>query len=177
MRRIFCDAGADSATLVGQVHALLSSALGSIFRRAYALRASYLDHPSEFGLCVTQSHVVVCYLLGMHLLNVLLGLITPAGGDEGPTLPTHSEEFRPFERKLPEMLAWRSGMSALLFSLFATLTEATDLPAYYPLLLVYFLMLTFVTLRARIQHMLHFRYLPWSVGKQTYGDIKRRRKV
>ena len=52
---------------------------------------------------------IVTYGLGIYLLNLLIGFLSPQVDpeQEGPTLPTKtSDEFRPFVRRLPEFKFW-----------------------------------------------------------------------
>nr|XP_025627274.1 protein RER1A isoform X2 [Arachis hypogaea] len=60
-----------------------------------------------------QGFYVVSYGLGIHLLNLLIGFLSPQVDpeiqslSEGPTLPTrNNDEFRPFVRRLPEFKFW-----------------------------------------------------------------------
>ena len=55
-----------------------------------------------------QGFYIVTYGLGIYNLNLLLGFLTPQfdPDSEGPTLPTKSEEFKPFVRRLPEFKFW-----------------------------------------------------------------------
>lgn len=61
------------------------------------------------------------------------------------------EEFRPFIRRLPEFKFWLSATKATLLALLATTTRATDIPVYWPILLVYFFTLFGLTMRRQIQ--------------------------
>nr|GEU57106.1 protein RER1A-like isoform X1 [Tanacetum cinerariifolium] len=56
-----------------------------------------------------QGFYVVSYALGIYILNLLIGFLSPQVDPEfqdlydGPTLPSRSsDEFRPFVRRLPE---------------------------------------------------------------------------
>jgi hypothetical protein len=53
---------------------------------------------------------VVTYGLGIYLLNLLIGFLSPMVDPEleaGPGLPTRgSDEFKPFTRRLPEFKFW-----------------------------------------------------------------------
>ena len=49
-----------------------------------------------------------------------------------------------------------------------TFFQFLNLPIYWPLLVLYFLMLMFVLLKQRIQHMLKYRYIPMDIGKKTF---------
>jgi len=64
---------------------------------------------------------VVTYGLGIYLLNLLIGFLSPmvdpeldpsAAAAEGPALPTRgSDEFKPFIRRLPEFKFWSDPVS------------------------------------------------------------------
>lgn len=59
-----------------------------------------------------QGFYVVTYGLGIYLLNLLIGFLSPMVDPElevtdGPSLPTRgSDEFKPFIRRLPEFKFW-----------------------------------------------------------------------
>lgn len=67
----------------------------------YALRVYYV-----------QGFYIVTYGLGIYLLNLLIGFLSPlvdpeVEPSEGPSLPTKgSDEFKPFIRRLPEFKFW-----------------------------------------------------------------------
>lgn len=68
----------------------------------YALRVFYV-----------QGFYIVSYGLGIYVLNLLIGFLSPladpemGGGSDGPLLPTKgSDEFKPFIRRLPEFKFW-----------------------------------------------------------------------
>ncbi|OCF60640.1 hypothetical protein L486_00276 [Kwoniella mangroviensis CBS 10435] len=84
------------------------------------------------------------------------------GGDD--------EEFRPFIRRLPEFKFWYSATKATGLALLSTITRATDVPVYWPILVIYFLTLFGLTMRRQIQHMIKYKYVPFDLGKKTrYG--------
>lgn len=127
---------------------------------------------------------IVSYGLGIYLLNLLVDFLSPlddpelAGGSEAE-LPTRSDdEYRPFIRKLPEFSTWYRASKALTLGLVCTALPFLDIPVFYPILLIYFVMLFVGTLRQRLQHMIKHRYLPFSWGKPKFtsnggGDGKR----
>lgn len=45
-----------------------------------------------------------------------------------------------------------------------------DVPVFWPILLVYWLTLFILTMRRQITHMIKYRYVPFSFGKQVYED-------
>ncbi|WVR07102.1 hypothetical protein IAU60_004141 [Kwoniella sp. DSM 27419] len=80
------------------------------------------------------------------------------------------EEFRPFIRRLPEFKFWYSATKATAIALTCTITRATDVPVYWPILVIYFLTLFGLTMRRQIQHMIKYKYVPFDLGKKTrYG--------
>ena len=67
---------------------------------AYGLRVYYIE-----------GFYIVTYGLGIYLLNLLIGFLSPQIDPEitndGPTLPSKgSDDFKPFIRRLPEFKFW-----------------------------------------------------------------------
>merc|ERR1712232_798340 len=130
-----------------------------------------------YGLRVylKQGFYVVTYGLGIYLLNLLINFLSPAVDpetEEGPVLPTKEQgEFRPFTRKLPEFKFWTGAVRAVAAGLVMTFFSLFDLPVFWPILLAYFILLLVLTMKDRIKHMIKHKYIPFSVGKQTYGEL------
>eukprot|EP00386_Alphamonas_edax_P006555 GDKI01021193.1.p1 GENE.GDKI01021193.1~~GDKI01021193.1.p1 ORF type:complete len:229 (-),score=49.83 GDKI01021193.1:24-659(-) len=124
-----------------------------------------------------QGFYIVTYGLGIYLLNLLIGFLSPQidPETEGPLLPTarDGEEYRPFQRKLPEFKFWYAATKAVLIGFTMTFFSMFDLPVFWPILLAYFILLFVLTMKQQIKHMLKHKYIPFSFGKQTYGDIVR----
>lgn len=101
-------------------------------------------------------------------------LADEAEGGEGPETPLPSardDEFRPFVRRLPEWQFWcdycspaiflslsfsslhdrLSSTRATIISLFCTSSDVFDVPVYWPILVIYFLVLFTLTMRRQIQ--------------------------
>ena len=51
-----------------------------------------------------------------------------------------------------------------------TFFEMFNIPVFWPILLMYFCILFFLTMKRQIKHMIKHRYIPFTVGKQTYGS-------
>lgn len=128
-----------------------------------------------------QGWYIVCYTLGIYLLNLFLAFLTPKfdpsleqdeemeGGGQS-TLPTkQDEEFRPFIRRLPEFKFWHNSTRAILLSIVATMFDACDVPVFWPVLVVYWIILFTLTMRRQIQHMIKYRYVPFTFGKTRYA--------
>ena len=91
---------------------------------------------------------------------------------EGPTLPSQrSDEFRPFQRRLPEFKFWWASARSVAASLVATLFPLFDVPVFWPILLVYFCALFFVTMRRQIRHMIKHRYIPFSLVSGIFSLV------
>ncbi|XP_052111176.1 protein RER1A [Arachis duranensis] len=123
-----------------------------------------------------QGFYVVSYGLGIHLLNLLIGFLSPQVDpeiqslSEGPTLPTRSnDEFRPFVRRLPEFKFWYSITKAFCIAFVMTFFSAFDVPVFWPILLFYWVVLFTLTMRRQISHMIKYKYVPFTLGKQRYN--------
>lgn len=92
------------------------------------------------------------------------------GADDGPTLPSkNNEEFKPFVRRLPEFKFWYAGTRAVAVAFLCSWSQIFNLPVFWPVLVVYFFILVFLTMRRQISHMLKYRYVPWDFGKTQYA--------
>ena len=49
-----------------------------------------------------------------------------------------------------------------------TFFEIFDVPVFWPILLLYFLVLFFITMKRQIRHMIKYKYVPFSWGKTKY---------
>jgi hypothetical protein len=45
-----------------------------------------------------------------------------------------------------------------------------DIPVFWPILLLYFIVLFIMTMQRQIKHMIKYKYVPFSFGKTTYGN-------
>lgn len=125
-----------------------------------------------------QGFYVVSYALGIYILNLLIGFLSPQVDPElessdGPGLPTRqTDEFRPFVRRLPEFKFWYSITKGFCIAFVITFFSVFDVPVFWPILLFYWIILFMLTMRRQISHMIKYKYLPFSSGKQRY-DGKR----
>jgi len=122
-----------------------------------------------------QGFYIVTYALFIYYLNMFLSFLTPkidpafemdSEDEEGPSLPqSNNEEFRPFMRRLPEFKFWLSTMKSTLLAFSLTFFEMFDVPVFWPILVMYFFVLTFLTMKRQIMHMIKYRYIPFTTGK------------
>ncbi|KEY71859.1 hypothetical protein S7711_06000 [Stachybotrys chartarum IBT 7711] len=131
---------------------------------------------------VAQGWYIVAYALGIYLLNLFLAFLQPKfdpsneamdnemeDGSVG-TLPTkHDEEFKPFIRRLPEFKFWYWATRAIVISFFCSWFEIFNVPVFWPVLVMYWFMLFILTMRKQIQHMVKYRYVPFTLGKKKYN--------
>ncbi|KAI4387267.1 hypothetical protein MLD38_005111 [Melastoma candidum] len=122
-----------------------------------------------------QGFYVITYALGIYMLNLLIGFLSPQVDPEileltdGPTLPTRgSDEFRPFVRRLPEFKCWLSITRAFLIAFVMTFFSVFDVPVFWPILLFYWIMLFMLTMRRQITLMIKYKYVPFTFGKRRY---------
>ena len=157
------------ASLRQRQRRLLDASTPQVGRRWGALAALVLAY--ALRVWSLQGFYIVTYALGIYNLNLLLGFLTPQIDPEleGPTLPSQSsDEFHPFQRRLPEFKFWWASARSVAASLAATLFPVFDVPVFWPILLVYFCALFFVTMRRQVRHMIKHRYIPFSLGKARY---------
>jgi len=86
-----------------------------------------------------------------------------------PTNTGDSDDYRPFQRRVPEFAAWFAAARAVVVAFLLTFFKLFDVPVFWPILLMYFVILFALTMRERIAHMIKYRYLPFSWGKATYS--------
>ncbi|KAK4697783.1 hypothetical protein P7C71_g350, partial [Lecanoromycetidae sp. Uapishka_2] len=111
-------------------------------------------------ILVAQGWYIVCYSLGIYLLNLFLAFLQPKfdpsltqdegledGDASAPTLPTkQDEEFRPFIRRLPEFKFWHSSTRAIAIAFICSWFGIFNVPVFWPVLVVYFIILFALTM-------------------------------
>lgn len=122
---------------------------------------------------------VVTYALSIFLLNLFLRFLTPLKADlededsDEPVLPMREkDEFKPLLRKLGEFKFWKVAFVATLFAYICTFIKALDFPVFWPVLVMYFIILFVVTMRRQIAHMIKHKYLPFDHGKAAYNSSR-----
>lgn len=151
---------------------------------------------------MTVAYSLGIYLLNLFLAFISPKFDPSLEQDEGMEdgtaggLPTkEEEEFRPFVRRLPEFKFWYSTTKALAISFVCSWFTIFDLPVFWPVLVVYWFILFCLTsrsqscivfvvnicliantyfylVRRQIQHMIKYKYVPFTVGKARYTPGK-----
>ena len=62
------------------------------------------------------------------------------------------------------------GVANKMISIFLSLFKIFDVPVFWPILLLYFFALFFLTMKRQINHMRKHGYKPWSSGKKKYKN-------
>jgi hypothetical protein len=122
-----------------------------------------------------QGYFIVAYGLGIFLLNNFIAFLSPLEDplNDGPSLPStdqEAKEYRPFTRRLPEFKFWLACARGTLTSIFMTFFSVFDIPVFWPILLLYFFVLFFMTMKRQIMHMYKHKYIPISFGKAKYKN-------
>lgn len=109
----------------------------------------------------------MAYTLGIYLLNLFLAFLSPKFDpsltqDEGledgeagaSSLPIkQDDEFRPFIRRLPEFKFWHSATRAVAISFLCSWFKVFDIPVFWPVLVMYWLILFFLTSKTPILYL------------------------
>ena len=148
-----------------------------IYRKSRWLAVAILSIIYFIRVFYKKGYYALTYCIGIHFLNSFIGFISPLDdpedelGEDNSYLPQRSnEEFRPFQRKIREFSFWNLMFWTFVVSIFFTFFECFDIPVFWPLLLVYFLLIFFIIMKRQIKHMIKYKYLPWDTGKKIYGS-------
>ena len=128
-------------------------------------------------IVLTEGFYCLTYLIGILFLNSFIGFISPLEDPEEYELNSddsflpqkNNEEFRPFQRKLKEYSFWELVCITLFYSIILTFFKIFDVPVFWPLLLIYFLIVFALVMQKQIKRMVKYHYLPWDAGKARYG--------
>lgn len=123
---------------------------------------------------LVQGYFIVAYGLGIFLLNNFIAFLSPLDDPmDGPTLPTsesEGKEFKPFTRRLPEFKFWLACARGTGTAFGMTFFAMFDVPVFWPILVMYFCILFFMTMKKQLAHMYKHKYIPFSFGKSKYSN-------
>ncbi|KAI8843425.1 retrieval of early ER protein Rer1 [Chytriomyces cf. hyalinus JEL632] len=115
---------------------------------------------------------IVTYSLGIYLLNLFLAFLQPKfdpameadNEDDEMALPVKADDdFKPFIRRLPEFKFWYWATRGIVTAFVCTFIPLFDVPVFWPILVIYFLILFGLTMKQRIKHMIKYKYVPWTI--------------
>ena len=196
MNTITLDNTGDGHSLDIGTPSLVPSRITSFYRRYQTALDSTVQHPILrwcslilttllyiLRILLIQGWHIVSYALAIYILNLFILFLSPKidpgmdeweleddwGVSDVPQLPmTSNQEFRPFIRRLPEFKFWLSSMKAFFVAFFCTFFSVFNIPVFWPILVIYFIILFALTMKRQIRHMIKYRYLPFSHGKTVY---------
>jgi hypothetical protein len=136
----------------------------------------------------TEGFHIVTYGLGIFMLNLLIGFLTPLDETQfehdddgtGDILPTEAKddtEYKPFVRRLPEFKFWYACVKAIFVAIMMTFFPIFDIPVFWPILLIYFFVLFALTMKKQLLHAWKHNYNPCNPcgwGKKNYKQEQRR---
>lgn len=164
---------------------------------AHSLLQSYLDRSTPFKLyrwlfffaafsiyilriLILSRFYLITYCLSIYLLHGLIEFLTPKEenipdpfenfDDDVYIPPDADDEFRPFIRRMPEFNFWLFSIKLVLGCLFLTFFGLFDVPVYVPILVIYFLIISGLTVRNLVKHMRKYRYNPFFVAKNQFQN-------
>jgi hypothetical protein len=167
------------------------SKLTELLRRATQTQQRFLDKtvPHTYGrwgafaallilyfvrIFVVGGFYIITYGLCIHLLYLVVLFLTPL---ENPDDQQHSDamlahkagdEFKPYVPKVQEFKVWWNMTRVVLVCFFLTMFSFLDIPVFWPILVIYFVVLFVTQLSGRIKHMMKHKYVPWDRQKPRY---------
>jgi len=135
-----------------------------------------------FRILTVQGYYVVIYTLGIYLLTQFTLFLSPQLGtlemdimeddmEDEPTLPVkNDDEFKPFIRRLPEFKFWHNTIRATIIAFVCAFIPIFDIPVFWPILLMYFIAITYLSMKRQIDHMIKHQYIPFDFGKKKYNQ-------
>ena len=132
------------------------------FIRIFVAQGWYIGMPTpsfpNLSPSIKLTISLVAYSLGIYLLNLFLAFLQPKfdpsneaidnemeDGSAGGLPTKQDEEFRPFIRRLPEFKFWYSATRAITIGFVCTWFSIFDVPVFWPVLVVYWLILFALT--------------------------------
>jgi hypothetical protein len=73
---------------------------------------------------------------------------------------------------LPEFKFWYRSTKSFVIAFCMTFFTFFDVPVFWPILLFYWCMLFYMTMKNQIKHMIKYKYVPITFGKKQYGGGK-----
>ncbi|KAL4646058.1 protein RER1 isoform X3 [Arapaima gigas] len=148
------------------------SAIGKFFTRLGQVYQSWLDKSTPFSVVrwavtillaviymirvyILQGWYIVTYALGIYHLNLFIAFLSPK---VDPSLLDDAG-------KIPKL---HSATKGIVIAMICTFFDAFNVPVFWPILVMYFIMLFCITMKRQIKHMIKYRYLPFTHGKKTY---------
>jgi hypothetical protein len=136
-------------------------------------------------LCTRLLHCSIC------VTNIPAQSVHPFRSAEGPSVPHRAASQSRGQRECRGVRAraadsrcrrvstlWWSSTVAIVVAIYTTFFSIFDLPVFWPVLVIYFIMLFFLTMHRQWLDMKRLKYVPWDIGnKKTYKSDPKRMSV
>ena len=96
-----------------------------------------------------QMHTRLNGICRLFAAVIISNKACPLSGDAGPEARRHS------------------AIKAVVIGFVMTFFPIFDVPVFWPILLLYWFVLFFVTMKRQIKHMIKYRYIPFTTGKKA----------
>ncbi|KAG9352949.1 hypothetical protein JZ751_017525, partial [Albula glossodonta] len=154
------------------------SVIGSFFTGLGQVYQSWLDKSTPFyavrwgvtllltfiymiRVYLLQGWYIVTYALGIYHLNLFIAFLSP----KMKALHCLPSKMKSSGHLSGDCLSLSSG---IVIAMICTFFEAFNVPVFWPILVMYFIMLFCITMKRQIKHMIKYRYIPFTHGKRTY---------
>uniref|UniRef100_A0A8L2Q9V6 Protein RER1 n=1 Tax=Rattus norvegicus TaxID=10116 RepID=A0A8L2Q9V6_RAT len=108
-----------------------------------------------------QGWYIVTYALGIYHLNLFIAFLSPKVDPSLMEDSEHTTLISPFVLR-------HAATKGILVAMICTFFEAFNVPVFWPILVMYFIMLFCITMKRQIKHMIKYRYIPFTHGKRRY---------
>ena len=116
--------------------------------------------------------------MGFHDLGVQINVIL----DHSEGQYRELEKFRigvPLPIRVNKIFEqfWWWATRATIVAFTCTFFELFNVPVFWPILVMYFIMLFIITMKRQLKHMIKHKYVPWTAGKKKFqgkddkGDV------
>ena len=86
---------------------------------------------------------------------------------------TNTDEYKGFHRKLSELEMWKNLTACTLLADFTSFFACFEVEVENWILVIYFVFVLGFLCKAKLQHMVKYKYVPWDLGlKAKYGQNK-----
>jgi len=130
-----------------------------------------------FRVWMLQGFHIITYALHIYYLNLFIAFLTPKvepmtyddeDDEDAGSLPTSNQS---------EFKFWWWATRATIVAFTCTFFELFNVPVFWPILVMYFIMLFIITMKRQLKHMIKHKYVPWTAGKKKFqgkddkGDV------
>ncbi|KAF9764681.1 Protein RER1 [Nosema granulosis] len=135
-------------------------------------------------IIMKNAFYLITYCVGIYLIHSTIMFLTPKGNDIADPFESYEQnkddddyepelidnQFKPIVRNMPEFDYWKFTTKVLGGALLGTFFDFLDIPVYTPILVIYFFVMLFLTIKCLYEHMKKYNYNPFTSSKEFYKD-------